>query len=131
MRQTERKRNAGPVADTAAMVPLLDTLSTQTRELAAALQAERNTETPAAQAPQAPRQVDISTSPAPDRYDALRRATLCPLCNRRKALALLACWDCYRAHDMRNGLQPATRHIIEHAADAANAAELVHNARNR
>lgn len=73
--------------------------------------------------PQHPRQVDLSQDPAPDRYDALRRATVCPLCNRRKHAALLACWDCYRAHNMGNGLQPATLAIIEHAADAANAAE--------
>lgn len=54
-----------------------------------------------------------------DPYDALRAVTQCPLCHGYKDTGLVACWPCYRTHDMRNQLRPATRAILDHAAQQA------------
>ena len=70
-----------------------------------------------------PTQIDTDTRPAHDRYDALRRTRTCPLCHNHKDAALLVCWTCYRAHDIRNGMQPATAQIIDDAADTLNEAQ--------
>lgn len=48
-------------------------------------------------------------------HPRVRASLICPLCNHAKDANLIACWDCYRAHDMRNGLQPATAAIIDNA----------------
>lgn len=69
------------------------------------------------------RQISLDQSPEPDRYDALRASRQCPLCNGRKDAALLACWNCYRSHNMRDGMEPATAAIIDAAADALNEAD--------
>ncbi len=33
----------------------------------------------------------------------LRNSTVCPFCRKAKERGLLVCWQCYRAHNMRNG----------------------------
>lgn len=71
--------------------------------------------------PRRPMQIDTDTRADYDRYDALRAVRTCPLCNGKKAAGLLVCWPCYRAHNLRNGMRPATQQIIEQAADDANA----------
>lgn len=33
----------------------------------------------------------------------VRASTVCPLCSSTKARGLVACWTCYKDHDLRNG----------------------------
>ncbi len=33
----------------------------------------------------------------------VRASNRCPLCNGYKPVGLVACWPCYRLHDLRNG----------------------------
>ncbi len=33
----------------------------------------------------------------------VRASKRCPLCDGYKAVGLVACWPCYRLHDLRNG----------------------------
>lgn len=45
-------------------------------------------------------------------HPLLRAATTCPFCHNHKDRGLIACWSCYRSHDMRNGLRLYAQTII-------------------
>jgi hypothetical protein len=42
----------------------------------------------------------------------IRRSQQCPFCRGHKTIGLVACWPCYRAHDLRNG-NPRAEHILK------------------
>ena len=41
----------------------------------------------------------------------VRDCNVCPLCNGPKSIGLIACWPCFRKHDMRNGNRDAEERI--------------------
>lgn len=45
----------------------------------------------------------------------VRASCVCPLCKGAKDVGLVACWECYRLHDLRNGNARAEQTIA--AAD--------------
>jgi hypothetical protein len=48
-------------------------------------------------------------------HPRIRAAVTCPLCHNEKETGLIACWTCYRSHDMRNGLSTSAAAILTHA----------------
>jgi hypothetical protein len=40
-------------------------------------------------------------------HPLVRKSHTCPLCLGPKDTGLVACWPCFREHDMRNGSQAA------------------------
>ena len=47
----------------------------------------------------------------------VRASNRCPLCEGYKSVGLVACWPCYRLHDLRNG-NPGAEAKIERANEA-------------
>ena len=47
----------------------------------------------------------------------LRNSTVCPFCRNAKERGLVVCWQCYRAHNMRNGVQWCERLLDECEAE--------------
>ena len=50
-------------------------------------------------------------------YPKIRASNCCPLCDGPKAKGLVACWPCYRACDMGNGLELGFRPTCRYGLD--------------
>jgi len=48
-------------------------------------------------------------------YTHIRQSEDCPLCHKVKDVGLVVCWDCYKEHGFRNGVDYLITETLEKA----------------